>query len=135
VLFVNGMPLVIVELKRAGAASTGVAPAHAAADVPARIPDGVPLLRAHARDRRHRAKYGTPFTPLNHFAPWNVDDDGKPLAQPRIEDGVSVEPIDDALNGLFNRSGSCSSCATSPRSTRTPTASRSASRSRTSTSR
>jgi type I restriction enzyme R subunit len=49
------------------------------------------------------AKYGTPFTPLNHFAPWNVDDDGKPLAQPRIEDGVSVEPIDDALNGLFNQ--------------------------------
>ena len=24
------------------------------------------------------AKYGTPFTPLNHFSPWNVDDDGKP---------------------------------------------------------
>ena len=24
------------------------------------------------------ARYGTPFTPLNHFSPWNVDDDGAP---------------------------------------------------------
>ena len=22
------------------------------------------------------ARYGTPFTPLNHYSPWNVDDDG-----------------------------------------------------------
>lgn len=49
------------------------------------------------------AKYGTPFTPLNHFAPWNVDDDGAPLTQPRVENGRSVEPIDDALSGLFNQ--------------------------------
>lgn len=49
-----------------------------------------------------QAKYGTPFTPLNHFAPWNVDG-GAPQTQPRIENGVSVEPIDDALGGLFNQ--------------------------------
>ncbi len=104
VLFVNGMPLVIIELKRAGSASTGVAPARAQLQTYLRefpmvfrfcvltlVTDGVD------------ARYGTPFTPLNHFAPWNVDDDGVPLAQPRIEDGVSVEPIDDALNGLFNQ--------------------------------
>ena len=27
------------------------------------------------------ARYGTPFTPLNHYSPWNVDDDGKPLGR------------------------------------------------------
>ena len=104
VLFLNGMPLVIVELKRAGAASTGVAPAHAQLqtylrEFPMAFRFCVLTLATDGID----AKYGTPFTPLNHFAPWNVDDDGKPLAQPRIEDGVSVEPIDDALNGLFNQ--------------------------------
>ena len=26
------------------------------------------------------ARYGTPFTPLEHFAPWNVDDDGEPVS-------------------------------------------------------
>ena len=26
------------------------------------------------------ARYGTPFTPFEHFAPWNVDDDGNPRA-------------------------------------------------------
>lgn len=104
VLFVNGMPLSIVELKRAGGVSTGLAPAHAQLQTYLRefpmvfrfcvftlVSDGI------------EAKYGTPFTPLNHFAPWNVDDDGKRLPQPRVENELSVEPIDDALNGLYNQ--------------------------------
>ena len=28
------------------------------------------------------ARYGTAFTPFEHFAPWNVDDDGEPVKQP-----------------------------------------------------
>lgn len=104
VLFVNGMPLVIIELKRAGSASTGVAPAHAQLqtylrEFPMAFRFCVMTLASDGLD----AKYGTPFTPLNHFAPWNVDDDGAPLQQPRVEGGVSVEPIDDALIGLFNQ--------------------------------
>ncbi|QEW04632.1 type I restriction endonuclease subunit R [Microbacterium lushaniae] len=104
VLFVNGMPLSILELKRAGSASTGVAPAHAQLQTYLRefamaFRFCVLTLASDGLD----AKYGTPFTPLNHFAPWNVDDDGAPLAQPRFEDGASVQPIDDALNGLYNQ--------------------------------
>lgn len=104
VLFVNGMPLSIIELKRAGAASTGVAPAHAQLhtylrELPMVFRFCVFTLASDGLD----AKYGTPFTPLNHFAPWNVDDDGGPLQQPRIEENASVEPIDDALNGLYNQ--------------------------------
>lgn len=101
-LFVNGMPLVVVELKRAGSASTGVAPAHAQLqtylrEFPMVFRYCVLTLATDGID----AKYGSPFTSLNHFAPWNVDDDGVRLAQPRVEGIVSVEPIDDALNGLF----------------------------------
>ena len=36
------------------------------------------------------ARYGTPFTPLNHYSPWNVDDDGR-----RVTPGVDVR--DDSL--------------------------------------
>ena len=103
VLYVNGMPLSIVELKKAGSSSTGVAPAHAQLqtylrEFPMAFRFCVFTLASDGID----AKYGTPFTPLNHFAPWNVDDDGAPLAQPRIDDGVDMLPIDDALNGLYN---------------------------------
>jgi type I restriction enzyme R subunit len=104
VLYVNGMPLSIVELKKAGSESTGVAPAHAQLqtymrEFPTAFRFCVFTLASDGLD----AKYGTPFTPLNHFAPWNVDDDGAPLVQPRIEDDVDVLPIDDALSGLYNQ--------------------------------
>ncbi|WP_426516735.1 type I restriction endonuclease subunit R [Diaminobutyricibacter sp. McL0618] len=104
VLYVNGMPLSIVELKKAGSASTGVAPAHAQLqtylrEFPTAFRFCVFTLASDGID----AKYGTPFTPLNHFAPWNVDDDGAPLQQPRIEGAVDVLPLDDALNGLYNQ--------------------------------
>ncbi|WP_243063333.1 type I restriction endonuclease subunit R [Humibacter sp. RRB41] len=104
VLYVNGMPMSIVELKKAGAASTGVAPAHAQLqtylrEFPSAFRFCVFTLVSDGID----AKYGTPFTPLNHFAPWNVDDDGAPLKQPRIEGVVDVLPLDDALDGLYNQ--------------------------------
>ncbi|KEP72770.1 DEAD/DEAH box helicase, partial [Microbacterium sp. SUBG005] len=104
VLYVNGMPLSIIELKRAGAKSAGVADAHDQLrtylrEFPMAFRFCVLTLASDGLD----AKYGTPFTPMNHFAPWNVDDDGIPLPQPRVENGVSVEPIDDALDGLFNQ--------------------------------
>ncbi len=104
VLYVNGMPLSIVELKKAGSASTGVAPAHAQLQTYLReFPNAFRFCVFALASDGIDAKYGTPFTPLNHFAPWNVDDDGTPLAQPRIDDGVDVLPIDDALNGLYNQ--------------------------------
>ncbi|HRA10007.1 MAG TPA: type I restriction endonuclease subunit R, partial [Microbacteriaceae bacterium] len=104
VLYVNGMPLSIVELKRAGSASTGVAPAHAQLQTYLReFPMAFRFCVFTLASDGIEAKYGTPFTPLNHFAPWNVDDDGAPLAQPRIEDGIDMLPLDDALNGLYNQ--------------------------------
>ena len=69
------------------------------------------------------AQYGTPFTPLNHFAPWNVDDDGQPLASSATSRTARPSSrLDDAARRRSStRSASCSSCATSPHSTRAPT--------------
>src|SRR5699024_3120777 len=59
---------------------------------------------------------GTPFTPLNHYAPWNVDDDGAvvtPAGMATTEQAnlhlvdPSAEPpstsLDILLDGLFNQ--------------------------------
>ena len=103
VMYVNGMPLSIVELKKASGAA-GVATAREQLstylrEFPMAFRFCVFVLASDGLD----AKYGTPFTPLNHFSPWNVDDDGLRLTQPRIEDGVDVQPLDDALSGLCNQ--------------------------------
>ncbi|WP_209706909.1 type I restriction endonuclease subunit R [Leucobacter exalbidus] len=109
VLYVNGLPLSVIELKRAGA-NAGVAAAHAQLhtyleEFPLAFRFCVFNLASDGLD----ARYGTPFTPLNHFSPWNVDDHGKKLAQPRLEhvlddpNPVDVQPIDDAVLGLYEQ--------------------------------
>lgn len=104
VLYVNGMPLSIMELKAAGADGTDVATAHAQLQTYAReLPMAFRFCVFTLASNGVAARYGTPFTPLNHFAPWNVDDDGRPLVQPRIDGGESVLPLDDALDGLYNQ--------------------------------
>lgn len=50
-----------------------------------------------------QAKYGTPFTPFNHFSPWNVDDDGVPVPQGYMVDGDAVTALDTALDGLYDQ--------------------------------
>src|SRR5699024_3153315 len=59
------------------------------------------------------ARYGTPFTALNHYAPWNVDDDGAVLTpfagDAAATDGITVigdaaaTALDVLLDGLFNQ--------------------------------
>ncbi|MFI7190187.1 type I restriction endonuclease subunit R [Nocardia nova] len=102
VLYLNGLPVVIVELKNPGAQAADLASAHAQLvtyldefpmafrfTVLTVISDGV------------TARYGTPFTPLNHYSPWNVDENGEPLAfGARIEDedaGIQLEYLVDGV--------------------------------------
>lgn len=104
VLYVNGMPVSVLELKRAGSQAANVGAAHAQLrtylrELPMAFRFCVFTLVSDGID----AKYGTPFTPLNHFSPWNVDDDGAPLEQPRIEGIIDVQPMDDAIIGLYNQ--------------------------------
>ncbi|OOL32903.1 DEAD/DEAH box helicase [Rhodococcus rhodochrous] len=98
VLYLNGMPVAVIELKNAGSEHAGLSGAHAQLHtylrefplvfrfaVVALVSDGI------------TAKYGTPFTPYEHFSPWNVDDDGKP-----VEFTGEHTALDVALYGLFN---------------------------------
>ncbi|MFJ2619207.1 type I restriction endonuclease subunit R [Glutamicibacter sp. NPDC087344] len=103
VLYCNGMPVSIMELKRAGSKSADVAAAHAQLqtylrEFPLAFRFCVFTFASDGLD----AKYGTPFTPLNHFSPWNVNDDGIPVPSDMIIDGEAVLSIETAIAGLYN---------------------------------
>jgi type I restriction enzyme R subunit len=100
VCYLNGLPVGLIELKRAGDAYADLQGAHQQirtyveelplafrANVVCLVSDGV------------TAAYGTAFTPYEHFAPWNVDDHGRPVPQPptRSEDLA----LNLAVYGLF----------------------------------
>ncbi|HEX8110713.1 MAG TPA: type I restriction endonuclease subunit R [Kofleriaceae bacterium] len=79
VLYLNGMPVVIVELKKAGAERADLASAHAQLATYIReFPMAFRFCMLSIISDGITARYGTPFTPLNHYSPWNVDDDGRP---------------------------------------------------------
>ncbi|OIH82843.1 DEAD/DEAH box helicase [Arthrobacter sp. UCD-GKA] len=103
VLYCNGMPVSIMELKKAGSKTADVAAAHAQLqtylrEFPLAFRFCVFTFASDGLD----AKYGTPFTPLNHFSPWNVDDDGVPVSPGHSIDGEAVLPIETAIAGLYN---------------------------------
>jgi len=80
VLHCNGLPVVIIELKKAGNLKASVAAAHAQLQTYVReLPMVFRFTVLTVASDGLFAEYGTPFTPLNHFSPWNVDDDGKPV--------------------------------------------------------
>lgn len=80
VLYLNGLPVVIVELKKAGAKNADLASAHAQlATYLHEFPMAFRFCVVSVISDGITARYGTPFTPLNHYSPWNVDDDGKPM--------------------------------------------------------
>ncbi|WP_448073846.1 type I restriction endonuclease subunit R [Georgenia yuyongxinii] len=102
VLYLNGMPAAIVELKRAGSAAADVAAAHAQLqtylrEFPLAFRFAVLTLASDGID----ARYGTPFTPLHHFAPWNLDDGGAVVRPEDLHDGETA--LDVALHGLFHQ--------------------------------
>ncbi|MFF2557398.1 type I restriction endonuclease subunit R [Nocardia sp. NPDC058058] len=104
VLYLNGMPVVVMELKQAGSPQATLAAAHAQLGT---YLDEFPMAFRFAVlmviSDGITARYGTPFTALNHFAPWNVDDDGKPVkfGQRADPDSVGVE-LEHLVDGVFN---------------------------------
>ncbi|MGH3789176.1 MAG: type I restriction endonuclease subunit R [Pseudonocardiaceae bacterium] len=105
VLYCNGMPVSIIELKRAGSEQAGVAAAHAQLQTYLReFPMAFRFAVCTIVSDGIIAKYGTPFTPLNHFSPWNVDDDGEPIAIGEATEGAEYTTgLELALFGLFNQ--------------------------------
>lgn len=104
VCYVNGLPLVIIELKQAGSA-------HATSELAfdqlrtyvEELPTAFGLCAFVVVSDGVTARYGTPFTPWNHFAPWNVDDSGRPVGPDALDaDGESTTELEGTIRGLFN---------------------------------
>lgn len=104
VLYLNGLPVVIAELKRAGAENVGIAAAHAQLGTYLReFPMAFRFCVLSIISDGITARYGTPFTPLNHYSPWNVDDEGRPF-RPGSGEWAEVRlEIEDLINGLCNQ--------------------------------
>ncbi|MEV4158038.1 type I restriction endonuclease subunit R [Nocardia salmonicida] len=102
VLYLNGLPVVIVELKNPGSQAADLASAHAQlATYLDEFPMAFRFTVLTVISDGVTARYGTPFTPLNHYSPWNVNDSGEPLAfGTRIEDedaGIQLEYLVDGV--------------------------------------
>ena len=113
VCYVNGMPLAFIELKKTGA-NTSVEGAYNQLQTYVKE-FGMAFRFANIviPSDDLSAKYGTPFTPWNHFAPWNVDEDGSPVdPNNMVVAGEPVTQLDLLLDGLFNveRFGQLYSC-------------------------
>jgi type I restriction enzyme R subunit len=103
VLYVNGLPLAVLELKRAGDEDATLRDAYAQVaryveEFPAAFRYNAVVLLSDGIT----AKYGTPFTPYEHFAPWNTDEFGA-----RVElldaEGIWDSGQNLALHGLFTQ--------------------------------
>ena len=82
VLYCNGLPLVILELKKAGALHADLNSAHAQLGTYLReFPTAFRYCVLTVISDGITARYGTPFTALNHYSPWNVDEDGRVLPE------------------------------------------------------
>src|SRR5580704_15870456 len=101
VAYVNGMPLAFIELKKASAGGDDLKSAHTqltgtyVAELPLAFRCNVVCVISDG----FAMQYGTAFTPFEHFAPWNVDDDGKPIKQPAAD--LVDQPIMLLLHGMF----------------------------------
>lgn len=103
VLYVNGLPMVVIELKSAADEHATLKDAHAqvatyVAEFPLAFRYNVLCLLSDGIT----AKYGTPFTPYEHFAPWNVDHEGHRV-DTNSPDHDGEEALALALHGLFDR--------------------------------
>lgn len=103
VLYVNGLPILVIELKKAGSAHANVAAAHAQLATYLReFPMAFRFAVLTIVSDGITARYGTPFTPLNHYSPWNVDDDGR-----RIKPGTDLADTSLGLELEYLLDGVC----------------------------
>lgn len=104
VLYLNGLPVVVLELKKAGSSKADVAAAHAQLQTYLReLPMVFRFAVLTVASDGLFAEYGTPFTPLNHFSPWNVDDEGAPVRPDELVDDAYQSALEVLLFGVANQ--------------------------------
>lgn len=104
VLYLNGLPVALVELKKAGSEHADLASAHAQLGTYLReFPQSFHYAVLTVISDGITARYGTPFTSLNHYSPWNVDDDGRPVkpGTDLADDSLGLE-LELLIDGVFN---------------------------------
>jgi type I restriction enzyme, R subunit len=101
VAYVNGMPLAFFELKKASADGEDLKSAHTqlTGTYVAEFPLAFRCNAVCVVSDGFAMRYGTAFTSFEHFAPWNVDDDGQPVDQPAA--ALVNQPIMLLLHGMF----------------------------------
>ncbi len=105
-LYCNGLLVAVIELKDAGNERTSSAGAHAQLATYVReFPLAFRSVLLTVASDGVTALYGTPFTGLDHFSPWNVDDDGAVIRPgERVDyDDEYASPLAILLRGLFNQ--------------------------------
>jgi len=104
VLYCNGMPVSVIELKKAGSLQADLAAAYAQLQTYLHeFPSVFRYSVFNLVSDGITASYGTSFTPLNHFSPWNVDESGG-VVDPTEPgpDGHPVTRMELAFYGLYN---------------------------------
>ncbi len=104
VLYCNGLPVAIIELKRSGDEKSGSAGAHNQLALYVReFPMAFRSVVLTVASDGATARYGTPFTGFDHVAPWNVDDDGAVIRPGDSGDNPYDTALEILLFGLFNQ--------------------------------
>ncbi|WP_214401730.1 type I restriction endonuclease subunit R [Pseudonocardia lacus] len=105
VAFCNGMPVSIIELKKAGSVAADVAAAHAQLRTYVQeFPEAFRFAVLTVVADGATARYGTPFTHLHHFAPWNVDDTGAVVEPGSLDErDEPVTGLELLLHGVFDQ--------------------------------
>lgn len=101
VAYLNGLPVAFLELKKSSDDSDGLKYARNqlatyARELPLAFRCNAICVVTDGSD----ALCGTAFTPFEHFAPWNVDEEGVPVKQPAAD--VESLPAVLLIHGLFD---------------------------------
>lgn len=103
VCYLNGLPVAFFELKKPAGKSTAEEAFNQLQTYVAEFPMAFRFANVVVASDGLDAKYGTPFTPYNHMAPWNVDDDGVPIKMDEPdENGQQPLALENLIWGVFN---------------------------------
>lgn len=103
VCYLNGLPVAIMELKKPAGKSTAEEAFNQLQTYVTEFPMAFRFANVVVASDGIDARYGTPFTPYNHLAPWNVDDDGAPIELDAVDEtGQPLLALENLVWGVFN---------------------------------